>query len=490
MRERRSAPAGPRFVLHGFLLLLVALLAVLGFVLPSAQANGVSLPDLGEASGGVLSPAEERKLGRSLLREIHRSAPLVTDPEINFYIDALGRQLLTQAPEAERPFYFLTVDNDQVNAFAMPGGILGIHVGLILEARDEAELAAVIAHEIAHVTQRHIARMFARGRDINFTTGLAILAGVLAASIDPSLGSAIMTGGMAGGLQQQLNFSRSNEAEADRMGMQILQGAGFDPNAMADFFQRLQELSRGAGDDVPEFLRTHPVTLDRISDARNRARQMNTSEVRERGPEFRWMQARMGALQDPRRTLERLRHADAPAAPERYGAAVAHLETGDPGMAREQLERIEPDAAPGLLLDLANIAVLRQEGRHEAARERLTELDAVYPNHPVVRERLARVHRDLGNHDRAIRILSDRLRRESSPRPDLLRLQADIADAAGHIAISREAMAEYFFHRAQYEEAVRQFKAGLEASDATEQDRQRIRDKLESARETAEEARG
>lgn len=469
--------------------LLTALLALVMLAASPAHSSGVSLPDLGEASGGVLTPAEERELGRSLLREVHRSAPLVTDPEISFYIDSLGRQLLANARDADGPFYFLAIDNGQVNAFAMPGGIIGVHTGLILEVRDEAELAAVLAHEIAHITQRHLARMFARGRDINFTTGLAILAGVLASTIDPTLGSAMITGSLAGGIQQQINFTRANEAEADRVGMQILQGTGFDPNAMADFFERLQELARGVGDQVPEYLRTHPVTLDRITDARNRAGQMTASDTRNRGPEFHWMQARSQALKDPRRTLERFRATDSTTPAQRYGAAVAFLERGETPRAREQLERIDPGDAPGLTLELAFIALLRAEEAHTAALERLQDLDAVYPGHPVIRERLARVYRDLDQPDRAIRILSDMVRQEHAPNPELLRLQADIADAAGYVATSREAMAEYFFHRAQYEEAVRQFEAAMDASDASERDRQRIEDKRNTARETARKAR-
>ena len=486
---RGPAPAGPRGM-HALLhFLLASVLVLASLAAPPAQASGVSLPDLGEASGGVLTPAEERELGRSLLREVRRTAPLVTDPEVVFYVDSLGRQLLANAPSADGPFYFLTIDNDQVNAFAMPGGIIGIHAGLMLEVRDEAELAAVMAHEIAHVTQRHLARMFARGREINFTTGLAILAGILASAVDPTLGSAVITGGVAGGIQQQINFTRANEAEADRAGMQILQGTGFDPHAMADFFERLQELSRGVGDQVPEYLRTHPVTLDRITDARNRASRMAATDTRERGPEFQWMQARVQALKDPRRTLQRFRATDSPSPSQHYGAAVAHLERGEAGRAREQLERIDAKDAPGLTLELAFAALLHEEGQHKQALERLQDLDAVYPGHPVIRERLARVHRDLDQPDRAIRILSDMIRQESAPNPELLRLQADIADAAGYIAISREAMAEYFFHRAQYEEAVRQFEAAMDASDASERDRQRIEDKRDSARETAREAR-
>ncbi|MGM0552792.1 MAG: M48 family metalloprotease [Pseudomonadota bacterium] len=465
--------------------LLLPLLLLLSLLAATEPARGESLPELGEASGGVLTPAEERELGRSLLREVRRTLPVVTDPEIAFYIDALGRQLLANTPDADGPFYFVPIDDRQVNAFAMPGGLIGVHSGLILETRDEAELAAVIAHEIAHVTQRHLARMFARGRELNFRTGLAILAGVLASAVDPQLGSAVIAGGVAGGIQSQINFTRSNEVESDNTGMRILADAGFDPHAMADFFERMQELTRGIGDQIPEYLRTHPVTLDRITDARARADRLPEG-TRERGPEFRWMQTRMRALQDPRRTLEIFRSQLEPAAYQLYGAAIAQLERGEAEPARTLLERIDPEDAPGLTLELARVAVHRELGEHAEALDILEDLDAVYPGHPVVRELLARAHRDLGNRARAVRILTDLVRHETAPRPDLLRLKADIADAAGQRAISREAMAEYFFHRGQYQEAVRQFDAALEAGDASERDRQRIRDKRDTARETAQ----
>ncbi|WP_018864907.1 M48 family metalloprotease [Thioalkalivibrio sp. ARh3] len=469
--------------------LFSTLLLVFTLGAPTVSASGTALPDLGDASGGILTPAEERELGRSLLREIRRSLPLVTDPEVSFYVDSLGRQLLANAPDADGPFYFLTIDNGQVNAFAMPGGIIGVHSGLMLEVRDEAELAAVMAHEIAHVTQRHLARMFARGREVNFTTGLAILAGVLASMADPTLGSAIITGGVAGGIQQQINYTRANEAEADRAGMRILASADFDPNAMADFFERLQELSRGVGDAVPEYLRTHPVTLDRITDARNRAAGMPAVDTRNRGPEFQWMQSRARALKDPRRAIEIHRGASDPTPHQIYGAMVAHLERGELERAAERLEEIPVEEAPGMTLDLARASLERERGDHEAALDILNDLDAVYPGHPVIRELLARVHRDLGNPDRAIRIVNEMIRHEHAPNPELLRLKADIADAAGYIAISREAMAEYFFHRAQYEESVRQFEAAIDARDASERDIQRIEDKRDTAKQTAREVR-
>lgn len=469
-------------IVHALGVILLLLLAV------PAQAQSRHLPELGDASGGVLTPAEEMELGRTLLREVRRVLPLVADPEVNFYLDSLGRRLLANAPDAVGPFHFLPIANGQVNAFAMPGGIVGVHTGLFLEARDEAELAAVIAHEIAHITQRHIARMFARGRDANIATGLAILAGILAAAIDPQLAQAAIAGSIAAQIQGQLDYTRLHEAEADRVGIQILAAAGFDPQAMADFFERMQELTRGAQDRIPEYLRTHPVTLGRISDARNRASQMPAGGVRDSTHEFVWIQARLRALDNPRRSLTHFQALKSAASPVQiYEAFVAQLQLGDLTGAQALLERIQPRQAPALILPMAQVQLAQLQERWEDALAILAELAIVYPGHPVVGEWQARVQHDAGEHQAAVRSIDQLLRQRRTPDPNLLRLKAEAADAAGLIAISREAMAEYFLHRGQPEEAVRQFDDALLASDASRHDIERIEHKRDAAQQIARE---
>jgi len=469
--------------MKAFTTLIVLLLALTTIAV--AQGQSSRLPELGDASGGVLTSSEEMELGRSLLREVRRVLPLVEDPQVVFYIEALGRRLASNATDATTPFHFLTINNSEVNAFAMPGGIIGVHNGLIVEARDEAELAAVIAHEIAHVTQRHIARMFARSRDINFTTGLAVLAGILAASIDPQLAQAAITGGLAAGIQSQIDYTRANEAEADRVGIQILASSGFDPHAMADFFERMQELTRGASDAVPEYLRTHPVTLSRISDARGRADQMFGDFERETTREFTWMQARVRALSDPRRSIRNYEGGTRNDPVRIYEAFVAHLELGQTDAAARLLERLPERQTPALTRALAEVSLLRRQGHYDDALNRLARIDSVYPGHPVVRQLQARTRHALGEHREAVRIVDEMLRHQITPDPTLLRLKAEAADADGRIAVSREAMAEYFFHRGQYGEAVRQFDDALVARDASPRDIERIEHKRDTAQQVA-----
>lgn len=469
------------------ILILVVFLGLSLFVPLLAQAQTTRLPQLGEASGGLLTPGEELELGRSLLREVRRVMPLQTDPQVIFYMEVLGQRLLSNTLDTHSPFYFLPIANPQINAFAMPGGIIGVYSGLILAARDEAELAAVLAHEIAHVTQRHIARMYARSRDVNYVTGLAILAGILAASIDPQLAQAAIAGGIAGQMQSRLNFSRVHEAEADRVGIQILAETNLDPHAMADFFERLQALTRGAQDNIPDYLRTHPVTLERISDARGRATTLTGEFQREITGEFAWIQARLRALTDPQRSLQHHAARGDQATPvQHYEAFVAHLANQRPEQAAQHLQQIPANQAPSLLLDLAGIELAQARQAYSEALADLEVLNSLYPQHPLIQRIEAQIRHYAGEHREAVRLIDRLLRQPTTPDPELLRLKADAAAGAGLRAISQEAMAEYFFHRGQYSEAIRHFDQALAATGATTRDIERIEFKRDSAKQVAE----
>lgn len=444
-----------------------------------------NLPALGEASRGVLTPAQELELGRSLLREVHRVFPLHSDPELTAYIESLGKFLVSNTDHVTGDFFFLLLDERNVNAFAMPGGIIGIYSGLLLETRDEAELSAVMAHEIAHVTQRHLARMYARERDVNYATGLAILAGILAASLDPQLGQAVMTGGLAAGIQSRLNYSRSAEAEADRIGMQILANSGFSPAAMADFFERLQALSRGQSDAVPEYLRTHPVTLDRISDARNRAREVSGEHQRDITGNFPWMQARARALADPERSLQRFNAHSNPSPVLFYEAIVAEIQRGDSQTARQLFDRLAREPIPEITRELLELSVLRAESNYAEALDRLRLLESIYPDDSVLTWKVAHIQNESGESHQAVRRLDRHLRRNPNLAPRWYLLHANAADAAGLETTRHESMGEYYFRRGQFEEALRQFDAALLASDASARDIERIEFRRDTIRQIA-----
>jgi predicted Zn-dependent protease len=253
---------------------LMALFAAVVFV-NGAKADDIKLPDMGSPADAILSSNEEARFGRAIMRDIVNSGSVIDDPLVTEYINEVGNRVAAQTNDGEIDFTFFVVDDNRINAFALPGGFVGVHTGLLEATRNEDELAGVLAHEIAHVTQRHIARaIHANSRQSLLSTAImlgAMIAGAAGGSSDVmQAGMAVAQGSAA---QAQINFTRSNEQEADRVGISALAGAGFDPYGMASFFDVMSRQDTRAPDDrAPEFLMTHPVTTARIAEARDRAR--------------------------------------------------------------------------------------------------------------------------------------------------------------------------------------------------------------------------
>lgn len=243
---------------------------------PQQQATDVEkiqLPDMGDSTGTLISPAQEHELGEAFFRQLHAQLKISEDIEIQQYIQGVGRRLVLNSDAPNNPFYFFVVLDDNINAFAGPGGYIGINSGLFLMTEAESELTSVMAHEVAHVTQRHLYRAFEAASKLSIPTAAATLAAILIGIKNPEAGRAVLMAIQAGSVQAQIDFTRENEQEADRIGMQTLVAANYDPRSMPTFFERLQQSTHFSGQGTPEFLRTHPVTVSRISDTRGRADQ-------------------------------------------------------------------------------------------------------------------------------------------------------------------------------------------------------------------------
>lgn len=231
------------------------------------------LPDMGTSAGGTLSIGQELLMGDFYVRQLRASAPLINDPLLTQYINQLGNRLVANAYSVKTPFHFFLVRNDEINAFAFFGGNVVLHSALFRETDNESQLASVLAHEISHVTQRHLARAMEDQQRNAPLTWVGALGSVLLAMANPTMGMAALSGTLAGAQQGMISFTQANEQEADRIGIQVLQRSGFDPEAMPDFLQKLADQSRYAS-KPPEMLLTHPLPDSRLSDARNRANQM------------------------------------------------------------------------------------------------------------------------------------------------------------------------------------------------------------------------
>ena len=309
------------------------LLAIL--VLLAPRAMGQSLPDLGSSGDAGLSPQVERRIGESIMRDIRFREPSYVD-------DA----------EVRQDFEFFAIRDHTINAFALPGGFIGVHTGLLSASESESEVASVLAHEVAHVTQRHIARMLGQQQQMQLPVLAALAAAILLGRSRPDLASGAAAAASAGAIQTQLSYSRDFEREADRIGFQSLESAGFDVHAMGSFFEKMQRGSR-IGDDgtVPGYLRTHPITTERIADAQNRAASLPYKQHPD-SPEFQLVRAKLRAeYGDPRDTVQFFQSAVrerrfASEAAARYGLTVAYVRAKRTKEAEAELARVRlPSAA-------------------------------------------------------------------------------------------------------------------------------------------------
>jgi predicted Zn-dependent protease len=271
------------------------ILALLVCALPVALGQG--LPDLGDVSQSEMSPQTERRLGESIMREIRADPSYSDDAEITDYLNTLGYKLVAASADSRQEFNFFLVMDPQVNAFALPGGFVGINSGLILTAQSESELAGVISHEVAHVTQRHMARMLAQQKQSQVMSLATLAVAVLAARASPDLSQAAIAVAGASSVQSALSYTRDHEREADRVGFQVLEKAGFDAHAMAVFFERMQRATRFYETNAPAYLRTHPLTYERIADMQNRAQNLPYRQVPD-SLDFQLMRAKIRAAQD------------------------------------------------------------------------------------------------------------------------------------------------------------------------------------------------
>ncbi|HEX4597523.1 MAG TPA: M48 family metalloprotease [Burkholderiaceae bacterium] len=269
--------------------------------LPAASeqsgTDSQDLPTLGEAGAEDLSPLRERQLGEQIMLEVRQDPSYLPDPDVTDYLNRLGYELVAASQARHIDFEFILLRDPTINAFALPGGFICVHSGLILLSQSESELASVMGHEIGHVQQRHIARMIARQKESLAIAVGSILLALLASRAGGDAAQAALAVGQGAAISRQLSFSRDNEREADRIGFDILVNAGFDPRAMATFFTQMQNSTRIYESFAPAYLRTHPMTVERISDIQGRLRNVRT-HLHADSLDFELVRARLRVLQD------------------------------------------------------------------------------------------------------------------------------------------------------------------------------------------------
>lgn len=442
-------------------LLLVCLLCV-----PSSAQN---LPDLGDVSQAVFSPALEKRVGENIMQQIRADPSYLDDPVVSEYLNGVGNRLAAVSPDPRQAFEFFALQDPSVNAFALPGGFIGIHTGLLLTAQTESELASVLSHEIAHVTQRHIARMVAGQDRMGMATLAAMALGLLAARANSNLAQAVIIGSQAASIQNQINYTRDHEREADRIGVQILQQSGLDARAMPLFMERLQRAMRLYETNAPAYLQTHPVTTERIADLQNRTEDLTYRQVPD-NPEFQLVRARVRVLgQDARQSvaffeqgLKERRFINEAAT--HYGLALALLRLKDFPRAKRELAGLER-MLPGHAVVLAlRGEVLAASGDVSAALAHYRAALKAFPDNRALIYDYAELLLNSGQADAALKVVEARI----GVTPDEIRLytlQSRCYAALGRRLPQHRAQAEVYLRRGHLGAAVEQLQLAVRAGD-------------------------
>lgn len=421
---------------------ILGLIAFLGLNDLTAGAVDLNqLPDLGDESAAVVSPQAEKRLGEEFMRAARRHWTIIDDADLNSYLQALGTRLLGKSA-AGADYHFFIINDPSLNAFAVPGGYIGIHSGLLLAATNEDELAGVLAHEIAHIQQRHLPRLLAEAKRAQVPRLATVLAAILLSGASGGGAQALATAGAAADIQNQLNFTRRFEQEADRLGLSALARAGFDTEGLPAFFERLQTWSRlNEGNTLPPFLRTHPVTSDRIAETRDRSdaypRRVSNSDL------FFHAQARLRALLSPAAAIVHFK-AQPDTVAHRYGLAIAHWANGELGTAQAlvtALLRMRPRDARYHYL-AADIEIGQR--LHAKAIQRYRNLPRDLQSTTLYQTRFSQALFAAKQYREANAIALG-LTHQPRVAPASFKLLAQTEEAAGNPVASHRALAEYHY---------------------------------------------
>ena len=510
----------PRRPLHR---LLVALAAA-GLSFAAGAQDNVRLPDLGSSANALISDQQANDYGAAMLRQMRALDMVVDDPLLDDYINNLGFRLVAASDKPKDHFRFLIVRDPEINAFAAPGGYVAVNSGLIQITRSESELAGVIAHEIGHITQNHLQRAFEASKKDAPLMALVLL-GAIAAGSGAHAGDAagaILLGGQGALMQKQINFTRKDEIEADRVGIQTLARAGFDPNAMAAFFERMEDTLRtgSGGIGVPALLQDHPVTTDRISDAKERAGALiamqkerpsgNTIDLKQwakstapiayvRNPvdllppkprpgdvdTYALMRERVRVLAgDPLRLAgyysANLKHHDFDTLANRYGYALALTRSGSGAKAMQVLQPLLVAHPDNQILRLAMADAELQDGQRAAALAAYAALNDESPRNPAITLAYAKGliidHPTREQAAQAASLLRPAI--DTSEDPDIFRTYARANDLAGFPARAGEAYADASYLSGRPFDALEQLKRLLKRDDLDYYARARIQARI------------
>ncbi|MEM7561486.1 MAG: M48 family metalloprotease [Pseudomonadota bacterium] len=430
-----------------------------------------NLPELGDSSARFLSPAQERDIGQQFLQRLLRDRGYISDPELRAYLNDLGNEIASHTDLLGVRPEFNLIESSDLNAFAVPGGYITFHTGLVLETEDENELAAVVGHEIAHLTQRHLPRLIAKTEAAKLPTTAAVLASIL---VGGQAGLAGLTLANAQLISSQLAYTREFEREADALGIRYLASAGFDPSAMAGFFGKIERYSRAQNEQSREFLRTHPLSYIRIAESESRANQYPSGTPRKPSLKYAYAKAKIRALHTDRRKIGETQkffqsaietaESDTQKAVAFYGLALTELRARNLEAAKLNIASAAAISTDRVSVDIANASILNQSGDHQSAVTLLEALRQSYPAKTFIIPYLANSYILNGHPEKAKALVRYQLRREK----DDFRLYRPLSRAnvaMNRLAEAHQADAEYLAGQGAFKTAKRALELALKESE-------------------------
>ncbi|HEX4052124.1 MAG TPA: M48 family metalloprotease [Steroidobacteraceae bacterium] len=452
-----------------------------------------TLPDLGGPAYAMITRSDEDQIGQMIVAEIRNAHLLLEDPEVDDYLQQLGMRLASQAHDENQSFHYRCMNDDEINSFATFGGNVFMFTGLILQTRSEGELAAVMAHETGHVVQRHMARAVEAESHLSLVSTAAMLAAVLigvASRGNPGAGEAsegAMAMAQATAFQKSINFTRSEESEADYVGIQLLAAAGFDPAQMANMFETLAQSEGLDGNEIPAILQNHPVTPERLAAARARAAQFPRLARYSESEDYAFIKERVRVLSaTPEQRIDQyyanLRVNRPLTAAERYGEALTQIQDGRAAAAVPTLQALQGQYPELIMLYSALGQAYATAGQERAARAQFAQAERLFPRNVPLTVHYAEMLIKNGKPDQAHALLLD-LFNNVDPTPPQIQLTAQAASAAGDTGDAYYYMAQYNLANGELGLANQELELALATPQLSNVQRERFRAQLLQVRD-------
>ncbi len=451
----------------------------------------IDLPELGDRVSGAVSSDEEKAIGEMFLQQVYSNAPLISDPIIFEYTEHLIYRLSEYSQVKDRYFKILLIDDDSLNAFAAPGGIIGVNGGLFLYSDNEGQFSSVLAHELAHLSQRHFARNVLKSQDSNLASALVMVSSIAIALISNNPNA--MAVGPAILQSQSLRYSRLFEKEADRVGFANLVKAGYHPESMGEMFENMNEIRRLSGDLPPEFLLTHPLSSSRISDAFNAAENLPTEGTKKNSLEFSLIKTRLeiyyeNIFQNSLRKFRERVNQD-PTESNLYGLALAHQKNNNYEESLELINRLISSYPKNLVLNNTKVDFLFESGKYEDALVHVNKFLEISPRNYPLSISKSKILLSMERYFESEEIIRDQLLRKNN-NPDLWLFLSEIQRSSKNIIGYHQSRAEYFLLLGQNERALNQLEFALKLTQNNFQVSERIMTKMVEIKKEINESRG